>query len=240
MPIRLLCAALLACALALPAAAQNVDEGRFDVILRGVTAGQLAFRGQQEGGGYAVSGRLQSTGLVGALVKFAYDAQVQGATDGVRYAPSRYTERSDTGRRSSTSVIRFRNGTPQVEEVTPPRAPGDRDVDPATQRGSVDPLTALYAILRDVDATQACTTRLNLFDGRRATGLALADPQLAGDGAVTCRGEYRRVAGFSPEDMAERSRFPFVLTYRPVGEGRLRVTEIRTSTTYGDAILRRR
>ena len=72
----------------------------------------------------------------------------------------------------------------------------------------MDPLTAMFATLRDVAPGQECQVSLKMFDGRRATRLTLGGRQAAGD-KVTCAGEYRRVAGFSPEDMAEKTRFPF-------------------------------
>lgn len=225
--------------LAVPAGAQQVDEARFDVVLRGLTAGQLVFRGEQSGNRYAVAGKVESTGLIGRLVRFSYDATSRGAVRNGRYTPSQYTEAADTGKRQSTSVMRYRSGVPQVQEITPPRDPAPYDLDPKTQGGTVDPLTTLYAILRDVTPDQACNTRVIMFDGRRRSQFTLNAPERQADGSVRCAGEYRRLAGFSPEDMAERSRFPLTMTLEPVG-GALRVMEVRTPTLYGDAVLRRR
>lgn len=231
-------AVALAFTLALPATAQTVDNGRFDVTIRGVKAGQLVFRGEQSGSNYAVAGKLASTGFVAMLRQFSYDAKSAGTVRGTRYTPSRYSETADTGKRKSSSVMRFKSGVPQVKEIKPPRAAKPYDLNPAKQGGTVDILTALYAILRDVPADQACKTKLDMFDGRRRTSIKLSNPKAAGDG-LTCTGEYRRVGGFSPDDMAERTRFPFTATLTRVGD-KMRVTEIRTKTTLGDAVLRRK
>lgn len=229
----------LALLIASPASAQQTDEGRFDVVLRGIKAGQLVFQGVQSGNNYAVAGKVQSTGLVGRLVKFSYDAKARGSYRNGRYTPTEYTEAADTGKRQSTSVMRYRSGVPQVRDITPPRAAAAYDLKPSTQGGTIDPLTAVYALLRDVDAARACQVDLKMFDGRRRSQITLKNPTPQADGSLLCSGEYRRLGGFSPEDMAERSRFPLTMRLTPVGD-KMRVTEIRTPTLYGDAILRRK
>jgi hypothetical protein len=100
-------------------------------------------------------------------------------------------------------------------------------------------MTSLYAVLRDVPRDAACTARFVSFDGRRRTETALLSATPQGDGLI-CAGLYRRVAGYSPEDMAERSQFPFTITYAPVPDGRLRVVEVTLDTTYGRALMKRR
>ena len=49
-------------------------------------------------------------------------------------------------------------------------------------------------------------------------------------------------AAASPEDkdMAEKTRFPFSLTYAPLGNGRMRVVEVGLDTVYGKATMKRR
>lgn len=228
-------------ALAAPAAvqAQTRSEGTFDLVLRGLTAGQLTFSGVENGRSYAVRGVLKSGGLVAMIRKVRYDAEVEGTVAGPRLSPARYREDADTGKRQSTSVMRWVRGVPQVESATPVRTPRPNDVDPATQKGTVDPLTALYATLRDVPAAEVCTTNVIMFDGRRRSELRLSAPVMQGE-RVTCSGEYRRIAGFSDKEMAEKVRFPFTLTYAPAGEGRMRVVEVAMDTLYGKATLKRR
>jgi hypothetical protein len=221
-----------------PAAAADRIEDRatFDLVLKGIMAGSISFSGVQEGTRYAVTGRLKTTGLAAVLKKVRYEGAVDGTISKGRYAPSAYREAADTGRRQSESVMEYRGGVPQVKVYVPARDPRPDDVDPATQAGTVDPLTALYATLRDVEAGQECKIDLKLFDGRRATQVVLGDPVRDG-AAVTCPGEYRRLAGFSAEDMAEKTRFAFALTYAPTPEGRMRVVEVTAETLYGKARL---
>lgn len=224
-------------ALATPAPAQVVkDEARFDLVMKGLTAGTLVFAGQTDGKTYAVTGRLASSGILSFVRKVRYDATARGRVADERFHPTRYSEQADTGRRQSQAEIVWTDGTPSVAAYTPARTPRATDVDPATQKGSVDILTALYATLRDAEPGTECDRSYAMFDGRRASRLTLGKPQTA-EGGVTCTGEYRRVAGFSDKDMAERTRFPFTMTYEPGPDGRMRVVEVAMETLYGRARL---
>ncbi|MEZ5911568.1 MAG: DUF3108 domain-containing protein [Paracoccaceae bacterium] len=234
-------ALVLIAALALPvkALADQTDKATFSLEIKGLSAGRLTFSGKEQGGSYAVAGRLESAGLVSLIRKIRYDARAHGRVSGTVYTPSRYEEDADTGKRQSQSVMEYRGGVPQVKVYNPPRDPRPGDVDPASQGGTVDPLTALYATLRDVPRDQACNLTLTLFDGRRRSQLVLAPAEAAGD-AITCAGEYRRLAGFSEKDMAEKSRFPFRLIYEDAGNGTVRVSEVTMDSLYGKARLKRR
>lgn len=231
-------AAVLALA-PLAAPAQQTDNVVFELSLRGLRAGELIINGQQSGASYAASGTLRSTGILGAIRKMRYDAAVRGTLRNGRYVPQRYEERADTGKRQSESVMDYRAGVPQVEVYNPPRERRPTDLDPATQGGTVDPLTALYAALRDVPEAQACKLRVFTFDGRRRAQVTLNGPTAAED-KITCTGEYRRLAGFSEKDMQEKTRFPFRLTYERAGNGMMRVTGVTMDTLYGKGELKRR
>lgn len=235
-----LVAALFMALTASQAHAEGAPEPHaFDITLRGIRAADLSFTGSQDGGSYSVTGKLVSSGVMQVVRRVSYDARVTGRVRGDRYIPSAYAEATDTGKRQSESVIEYKGGVPQVISYSPAREPRRGDLDPATQGRTVDPLTALYAALRDVTAEEACTARLQIFDGRRRTEVVLSDPQPTGTG-LTCSGLYRRVAGFSPEDMAERTLFPFTLTYEPLPDDRLRVMQVETDTVFGRAVMSRR
>ena len=231
--------ALLSIALSQPVRADQTDSIAFDLTLRGLSAGRLTVDGRIEGNRYAASGTLKSSGIVGAIRKVRYDAAVEGAYSKNRFTPFGYSEKADTSKRQSESVMAYKRGVPQVMVYSPPRDPRPGDVNPATQGGTIDPLTALYAVLRDIPEAEACTFRAVMFDGKRRSQIVLSSPEV-GDGSVTCTGEYRRLEGFAPDEMAEKSRFPFRLTYGPAEPGRLRVVEVSMDTLYGKGRLKRR
>ncbi len=224
---------------AMTAGAARAETVSYDLILKGFNAGTLSFDGRISGSSYAVSGVLKTSGLAAFLKKVRYDATSKGRVSKGRFVPTEYSEKADTGKRQSESVMGYVRGVPQVKTYNPPRAPRDFDIDPASQGGTVDPLTALFATLRDVDAGQECQIKLPMFDGRRASQISTAAPQATGD-SVTCSGEYRRIAGFSADDMAEKTRFPFTLTFQPAPGGKMQVTEVAMDTLFGKARLTRR
>jgi len=219
--------------------AERIDTGSFDVELRGFRAGVLAFSGAQNDTSYAASARMESAGLVRLMRQLRFDASARGRVTGGRLAPQSYNEDMNTGRRESRTVMAYQNGIPQVVAREPWRAPQPHDIDPASQAGTLDPMTALYALLRDVPQDQACQMNLQLFDGRRRTQVSLRDPLRSG-ASVICTGEFRRVAGYSPNEMAEGTRFPFELVYGPAGNDSLRVMRLTVDSIHGTARLVRR
>ena len=215
------------------------DPVVFDLSIRGIRAGTLSFSGQATDGRYAVSGRLESAGLVSLVRQVRYDGKAEGSLRQGRFMPVRYREQADTGKRQSESVMEYRRGVPQVKVYNPPRDLGSDGIDPATQGGTVDPLTALFATLRDVAPGEACNRTLTMFDGKRRSQLVLGTPA-AVEGGIACPGEYRRLAGFSADDMAEKSRFPFTVRLVRGASGLMQVEEVTMESIYGNARLKRR
>ncbi len=233
MSIRLLSVLVLT---ALPASAQ--EEMRFDLGLRGLTAAQIAMDGRQDGAVYAVAARMASTGVVDLISAFDFAAEARGQMRGSQPAPSEAVLRDEMGRNRGTVQLRYRNGVPRVS-IDPAPESEPWDLDPATQSGRADPVSVMWAALRARPAGEICDVTLRAFDGRRAGDLVLGAPTARADGTATCAGEWRRVAGYDPEDMAKRTSFPFTLTWAPDGTGSMRVVEMRAATRYGDAVLRR-
>lgn len=231
-------AAFLGCTA--PVLADQSDRIVFDFSLRGLPAGQLSINGKITGNSYAANGVMETTGLLGAMRKLRYDAATSGAYANGRFTPQRFDETAQRGGDTFTYVMVYKGGTPVSVSRTPPRAPRDTDVDPAQQGGTIDPLTALYAVLRDVDRAEACTLSAFLYDGSKRTQVVLNSPRTDGT-TVTCAGEYRRIGGFSARDMKEKPVFAFTLTYAPTPDGkRLRVVDVSTDTILGKGRLKRR
>ena len=238
--LRTLCRALLTSALlALPAAADQSDRIVFTFTLKGLTAGQLSINGKIQGNSYGANGVMEAKGLLGALRTMRYDATVTGSYANGRFTPQRFDETAQRGSDRFQYVTIYKGGTPVSVSRVPPRSPRPTDVDPAQQGGTIDPLTALYAVLRDVDRDEACKLSVFMYDGSKRTQVSLSRPSPAGTG-VTCAGEYRRIAGFSEREMKEKSLFPFTLTYAPTPDGtRLQVVSIETDTILGKGRLTR-
>lgn len=223
-----------------PSLAQETRQSaRFDVEIRGLTVGRLDFSAVENANSYAVSGTMQSTGLAGMLRKMKYTASVRGSLTARGFSPQRYEQTGGSGSGYSEEVVVWQGGLPRIERQDPPKVARASDAKPADQRGTVDTLTALYATLRDVAPGGECQSSVIIYDGRYRMQLKLASPRPTNAGGVSCAGEYVRLAGFSPEDMAERTQFPFALHYVPV-DGRMRVAEVTMTSLYGSARMVRR
>ena len=231
-------AGALALGLAGPACAEE-QQASFDLQLKGIRAGSLSWSAVEDGKSYSVAGRLKTGGLVALIRKVRYDASANGGLSKGRFVPVSYSENADTGKRQSQAVMAYKAGVPQVKSYNPPREPKDYDVDPASMGGTVDPLTGMYMVLKSVAPGQECQVSQEMFDGRRHTQVRTFERQEAGE-QVVCQGEYRRIAGYPADDLAEKTRFPFSMIYTPDGNGRMMVTEVAMETVYGKAKLIRR
>ena len=224
------------------ATAARAETLIFDIALRGLNAGTITLEASESGGSYAVEGQMESRGIVGALAPARFEARSRGSWRKGRYVPAQYEESFSTAKRSGRATMDYEGGVPGEKRHDPPQ---DRDVDapetivdPATQGGTLDPLTGLFAALRSVVPGEECKLDLAIFDGARLSRITTTGRREA-EGRIQCTGTYRRVAGYSARDMARETAFPFILTYGTDGP-RLRVTEITIETLLGRATLKRR
>lgn len=201
---------------------------RFDIRLGALKVGHLGVAANETDQTYAVRAQFQDTGLVGILVGIRFDAHAQGTRLGTSLIPRRYEENIDTGRRQSLTRLQYNAGLPQVLDDTPtsPLLIALED-----QRGTVDPLTALYTLLRSGPAP--CGQNIPVFDGRRRSQVTLGPMR---DGQ--CSGNYRRIAGYSDAEMRERVSFPLTLRFAGA-EGKSHLVEAKVDTLWGSATLTR-
>lgn len=227
--IRLLHGLVAALSLGFPAMAEVAS---YDITLQGIRVAEMTLTAATTATTYDVRVAIRSEGLAGIVRRIRFDSAANGAW-GAPMSPIRYTETADTGRRQSQVEMVYDGGTPTIVTYTSPRADGPELLNPADQTGTLDPATALFAGLRDLPAGQTCTTAFAVFDGRRRASVTLT-----GKG-TTCTGEYRRIAGYTPDELAERTRFPLEILYAPEGDT-LRVIEASVQTIYGKVRLKRR
>lgn len=237
----LLAAAIAVLPLALPLAtqAQGSEQGIFDIYLRGVKAAQLGYSAVEQGGRYSAAAKLQTSGLIGWLRTVSYDAKSQGVISGREFRPSLYEEARNNDGEVRKARMAYRAGVPQGRELDPPRAQSELALDPAKQGGTLDVMTAIYAVLGAQPRDEVCQVDEHLFDGIRRSRITLGSPQVEGD-TIRCTAEYRRIGGFKPDEMAERTVFPFQLTYEPAGDGKWHATRVDMETTYGRGSMVRR
>lgn len=228
---------MLALLASLAAAPLRADPAVYDFTVGGIKAAELQLWPRIAEGRYLVRSRAQTTGLVGAFFRFRIEGEAQGRLRGGMLAPEAYAAKTVGGRRVFDVAMRYQSGVPKVLRLAVEQDEMGEPLEPATQGGTLDPLSATLALLRDLPRGALCQQRVTVFDGRRRSEVVLAG-DLTED--LQCSGVYRRLDGFTAEDMAEQVTFPVALRYRPAGEGVYHVDEFRFTSGSGTAVLNRR
>jgi hypothetical protein len=230
-----------ACALSLvsvalaPAQAESY-EARFDFRVSGIRAGEVVIGGEQSGGRYAAIARVNTAGLVGVFADFYFDGAASGrlAANGL-VVPAEFNSRSKSTRAERVTHIDWEGGTPVSVSVEPPRGSAP---DPATQAGTLDPVSASFAILRDAPVDELCNKSVDVFDGSRRSRISLGAPAAA-DGRLVCPGRFTRIEG-EAHDLSSDQDYGFTVVFQPNGDGIAKLERIETRTDFGPAVLQRR
>lgn len=155
---------------------------------------------------YRVHLVFRTSGTVGVLIRAEQDTVVEGAFVGDRPAPRRYFSSGHLRGRPRVTQIDYFNGRPEVRTLTPPNDEEREPVAAAEQAGTIDSLSAMAQLVRQVNASGRCEGRSRTFDGRRLAELsartagqevleATGRSSFAGP-AVRCDFEGRELAGF--------------------------------------------
>lgn len=215
------------------------ETTRFDILLGAFKIGNLAFASEQRGTRHVVSAKIQSTGTLGQIRPFRYAGRSDFVHTPNQIIPRTYQETADTGQRQSEVRITYTNGVPKVERYWPTPGPDDPILPSASQRGTVDPLTAVFLGLRDQPEAELCTLSVTIFDGKRRSQLDLNRRQTEGTD-ITCHGRYQRLQGFTEKAMKQKSVFDIAISYGLDSEGLYQAKQMKLETLYGPARLIRR
>ncbi len=232
----LICVGLVWLAMVLVPALALAETARYGVLVKGIRIGTFHLTAQESGGTYAVRAVFDPSNLMKSLRRVGFEGQAKGRLAARGLAATQYDGRQSNGKLDAAASIRWAKGIPTVTLTGDASGPLPHDADPAGQRGSVDPVSAMFATLRDLPKGKSCTLALATFDGRRAGTLRIDGPK-GPEASPTCTGEFRRIAGYPPEVMAERSRFAFTLTYARLPDGGLRVVGADMQSAFGPARL---
>ena len=114
--------------------------------------------------------------------------------------------------------IDWRNGSPVISQLIPP-VEAERDpVPPEEQAHTIDSLSAMAVLLREVTQSGRCEGTMNTFDGRRLSALAAhtvgeevlppTDRSIFQGKALRCDFEGRQLGGFVHDTDIEELRRP--------------------------------
>ncbi len=156
---------------------------------------------------YQVDLAVRTEGVIGRMFPFTMQARTLGEKklDGLR--PQRFGSRARWKGNDRRVTLRYGADGSLTTEVVPPPEDDNRDPVPQAQRrGTLDPMSAILAMIEATSQTGQCSARIPVFDGRRRYDMVLRHIGPAEikptsysvyAGPVTeCRAGFERVAGF--------------------------------------------
>lgn len=195
---------------ATPSAAAEGFALTYDVYTGGLRAIRFDFAVDLADPAYETRIRLETAGLVGALFNWRLEASSRGDWRDGEIAPRRYRTANVWRSRTRTVAIDYAENGDRTVTAEPPYGEDDiKLVDPALIPGSVDPTTAVTALVLTSAIAGECRPRTPVYDGRRrydANMVALPPRELTPSAAAPfagraegCRLTFERIAGFKPD-----------------------------------------
>ncbi len=170
---------------------------------------------------YRAVAQMRTAGLLALFLRGEQTAAVEGRVDpatSLGLAPERYGLDGRWRDRVRRIAMRWQDGTPEVLALVPAN---DEERDPVPidlQRGTVDAMSALVALLQRIARSGRCDGTVAVFDGRRRTDVTAqteGEEELAphrwssyAGRALRCGFEGRQVAGFWREADPVEARRP--------------------------------
>lgn len=160
----------------------------------------------------------RTAGTVGFLIRAEQDTVVEGAFAGDRPAPRRFYSSGIFRGNPRVTQIDYPKGQPEIRTLTPPNEQEREPVPPSDQAGTIDSLSAMARLVRQVNASGRCDGRSRTYDGRRLAELSartVGPETLEPTGrssfsgtALRCDFEGRQLAGFKLDDDRAKAQQP--------------------------------
>lgn len=206
--------------LSLPAAAAPW-RAEYSLTVAGVTVMEAQVQFDLDGPGYRVESRVRSRGLAALIARGDQQTRAEGSWRGNAALPTRYETQGQWRGGPRHTVIDYAGGTPRIRTLVPtedmPRTPVPGDA----LAGSMDALSILAMLTRQVGATARCEGSVRMFDGRRLTAFSARTIGQTPQG-LQCEVESRQIAGIPTERDVEEARQPQRLQTwfaRPLADG---------------------
>lgn len=217
-PPRSLPSAALACLLlsAAPAGAEPIAT-TYTVSAAGVTIMELNAVLDITDAAYSVEFRTRLRGVASAFGSGELVTRVEGVWQGDRARPRRYIAEGSLRGESRRTVLEWQNNQPVIRAMVPPNEAERLPVPEADQRDTIDNLSALAQLVRQVRRTGRCDGAVRVYDGRRLSSMAAgtqareafppARDEWSGT-ALKCGFEGRFLAGYRRDEDVETARRP--------------------------------
>ena len=122
---------------------------------------------------YRVRLMYRTAGTLRNFVQSDGDTVAEGVFVGDLPTPRRFLSQGSLRGRPRATQIDYPGGQPQVRILTPPNDEEREPVPVADQAGSIDSLSAMAQLMRQVNATGRCEGRSRTYDGRRLAEFAV-------------------------------------------------------------------
>lgn len=160
----------------------------------------------------------RTAGTIGALFRGEQETRVEGRFVGDRPAPARFFSAGHFRGQQRVTQIDYPAGAPVIRQMQPPNDQEREPVPEAMQAGTVDTISAMAQLVRQVNATGRCEGRSTTFDGRRLSALSVRtagqevlEPSSRSSysgPALRCEIEGRLLAGFRNDDRRDEAARP--------------------------------
>jgi len=137
-------------------------------------AGSLSFTPT----GYAMHVTFRTTGMINMVVHSDNDSQAVGTFQGDAVVPHLFFGSGNLRGTDRATRIEYANGNPVVRVLSPPVEKERSPIPPEDTRHTIDTLSALALLIRQVGQSGTCGGSVTTFDGRR---LALQTAHAAGE-----------------------------------------------------------
>jgi hypothetical protein len=213
---------LIALALCLPVPALAADAGTLSAEYTGYSHGltvlKLAGSLAMTPTGYAIHVTYHTAGMIGMLVHSDNDSQAIGTFQGTAAQPQLFVGTGHLHGTARATRIEYVNGNPVVKEISPPVELERTVVPPAQTAHTIDTLSALAMLIRQVGKEGTCDGTVTTFDGRRLasqtahrTGeevLPPTDRSIFAGKALRCDFDGQLLGGFVRNEDADELKKP--------------------------------
>jgi hypothetical protein len=187
------------------AAGAETLRASYEVYAGGMTVLELEAQFEMTEAGYRIETRFRTRGIAAAFAPGEQTSRARGAWAAGRPVPSGFVSEGVWRGRMRRIALDWQGPQPRVLDLTPPETEQREPVPEALQRGTMDVLSALAGLARQVGRGGGCDLVAPVFDGRRRSDFATR-----GEGreiirpwrgawhgeALRCGFEGRLVAGF--------------------------------------------
>ncbi|WP_338661909.1 DUF3108 domain-containing protein [Pararoseomonas sp. SCSIO 73927] len=201
---------------AVPAGAQPM-AATYTVQAVGMTVMEVDATLDITDAGYTVEFRTRTRGVAAAFSSGSNVTRVEGVWDGDRARPRRYVSEGVWRGENRRTVIEWPGNQPAIRVMVPPNNDEREEVPADAQRNTVDNLSAVAQLVRQVRRSGSCDGSLRAYDGRRLSetaartrgreSFAPARDEWSGT-ALRCDFEGRLLAGFRKGEDLEAARRP--------------------------------